>query len=579
MDKNKILTVAIGVLLILSISLSYYFFFEDEEDIEVEGLSRPDIVFDRSLSQYWDIWNTGVMGYSKTTEFLMGHGFNVSQNNIPLEERVRMMGPGDILFLGPAISPPSNYSEEEVTEIVSFVEDGGHVIILGEHENIYGMLDFQNKLAKKFGVTFEDKTIKNTDENLGNEYWVQAKSDMFELEDISFYAPASLNYTDEADVLSTVEVTYDDGEKSNETLSVGLDVGKGRVVFMGDTHVLWNGKEDYGLEYGQNKEFFLSTLEYLIERNIKETTIDTDYDLFTGESFELTLYLNEDNKKVEYDITGGNISLIDERAGERVYRIEVEDDGYVRFRPSGEFYKYIYFLKPNENTKGTDILFDISHINRCVDKNPSGLMDLAMILRDQGYHVFAGSGKDYSNYEAVILASPLKEYNEEEIEVITGDVEKILLLGDFHTSIDARFLGVYRYIQNWEEMEYPLNDFGRELGIEFTHFTAVDGNLDSPFRPEINYKGNTSKLFYSCSLNLRGNFSTIDTSEDAWGEINPWETWRLSHGRYYDKDGPLQVVAWDDRVFASGDLSLLENQNIDDNRWMVKLISDWIGER
>ncbi len=586
------MAITISLLLILSVSLSYHFL--HREDVVKDPIPRANIVFDRSYSQLWDIWNPGIMGYSKAAELLLDHGFNLSQNSIPLEERVISMNEGDILFLGVAPSPFSNYTESEIAEIVSFVENGGNLIVVGEHDNMFGLNDFQNKLAQRFGVFFNDDIIY-TPEDM---HWVTGWSDYFKLDEIGFWGSCTLSYPSSAQVLSTVEDISDNGDSRNVTTSIGLEVAEGKVVFLGDTHPLWNGKRDFGIDKGQNREFIIGIMEYLLEREISLATRYTDYDLFTGETFHLSLYTDQEAKKIDYDINGGNVSLIDGVDGKLTYEVDVERDGFIRFYIPGEPDKYVYFLKPPEGTiNETRILFDTGNYGRSVDETASGLLKFAKILRDDGHFIFAGESNGHvGNYDAVILASPLKSFLEEErnvtivppplrsssrnlIDNVTEDVDKILLFGNYHTSLEAEDIGLYDSLKSeegWIVYDYPLNDIGKRLGVEFTYFTVVDGSSDSHFSPMISYRENRSELFYSCSLNLDGDFNTIYSQEHTWGEMIPWETWELSKGPH-DIDGPLPVVAWDERVFASGDISLLENQNIDDNLWFAELISKWIN--
>ncbi len=598
MKKNKLLVIIVVTVIIISISLSYHFFIDEIDGIK-EDFPRVNIVFDRTHSQYWSIWNPGIMGYSKMAELLIDHGFNVSQNNIPLDKRVRSMESGDILFLGVASSPFSNYTENELKEIDEFVKRGGKLIVTAEHENLFGLNDFQNKLANRYGVHFRDDLVINEEDNIERSFWPKAESDLFDLENIGFWGTCSLNYPSSAQELATVEFVDEEGDRRIEATVVGLDVQDGRIAFIGDTHPFWNGKEDMGIDYGENREFTIKLMEYLIGRDVRRSTFSTDYKLYTGETFELELYFENKQKLVNYDVYGGNISSVKKEGGNFTFTVNVREDGFIRFRVPGEPHQYVHFLKPNtDNLIGQKILFDTRNYGRTPGRGPSGLFQFASMMRDEGFQVFAGEVDYYTDYDAIVLSAPMRSYLEEEIELIFDDevptrsfseddidnikhdLDKILLFGNYHTSLQAEDMGVYDYIKNWEGWvvyDYPLNDIGKPLGVEFSYHTIVDSESDTPFMPKICYSGNQSHLFYSSSLFLDGNFSVIHSSENTYGEIKPWEHWDLSRGKY-DLDGPLPVVAWNEQVFASGDISLIENQNIEENKWFVEHIIDWIQD-
>jgi len=64
----------------------------------------------------------------------------------------------DILVLK---CPTSSYSDEEVDDIVCFVENGGGLYLIGDHTNILGMNSYLNKVASRFGIVFNtDATFK-----------------------------------------------------------------------------------------------------------------------------------------------------------------------------------------------------------------------------------------------------------------------------------------------------------------------------------------------------------------------------------------------------------------------------------
>ncbi|MBF0469329.1 MAG: hypothetical protein HQK61_10680, partial [Desulfamplus sp.] len=57
----------------------------------------------------------------------------------------------DILILK---TPTSPYSDDEIKAVVSFVENGGGLWLIGDHTNVFGMSYYINFLAKKFDLLF-----------------------------------------------------------------------------------------------------------------------------------------------------------------------------------------------------------------------------------------------------------------------------------------------------------------------------------------------------------------------------------------------------------------------------------------
>lgn len=51
-------------------------------------------------------------------------------------------------------TPTFQYSEEEIQSIEQFVNDGGGLLVIGDHTNLFGMSSFLNKILSKFSMSF-----------------------------------------------------------------------------------------------------------------------------------------------------------------------------------------------------------------------------------------------------------------------------------------------------------------------------------------------------------------------------------------------------------------------------------------
>jgi hypothetical protein len=57
----------------------------------------------------------------------------------------------DILILK---CPTSRYSNKEINDIVNFVYNGGGLLLIGDHTNLFGMSENLNQISSNFGITF-----------------------------------------------------------------------------------------------------------------------------------------------------------------------------------------------------------------------------------------------------------------------------------------------------------------------------------------------------------------------------------------------------------------------------------------
>jgi len=115
------------------------------------------VVFDSSLGQLGSIWDTGIVGLSDLAILLMNNSFSVSESRKFLNETISFMKNGDILVL--SIGNFTPYTDQEVDLIVDFVEDGGNIFVIGEHDNYRNTAVDQNKLLTHFNMTINDDHV------------------------------------------------------------------------------------------------------------------------------------------------------------------------------------------------------------------------------------------------------------------------------------------------------------------------------------------------------------------------------------------------------------------------------------
>lgn len=56
-------------------------------------------------------------------------------------------------------TPTSRYTEEEVAAVVDFVRDGGSLLMIGDHTNVFNMNTYLNDMSRHFGFTFRNDLL------------------------------------------------------------------------------------------------------------------------------------------------------------------------------------------------------------------------------------------------------------------------------------------------------------------------------------------------------------------------------------------------------------------------------------
>lgn len=583
--KKAIISIIAAVILIIG---GFHFYqpeggtSKEEKELLVEEIDYREVVFDRSNSLYWDIWNTGRMGYSLAAQHLRELGYKVSQSTISLEKRVDKMDDNDVLVLGPAPSSYSSYSDTEINAIEDFVKDGGGVLVLGEHDDFKGMASFQNGLLDEFDLNIlSDIGIQNKG-NLGNNNWIDVNSSFFGLDEISMYGAASISLS--GDSGSIAEAPDAQFATSGSAVGGKSEYGEGRVACLGDTHIFWNGEENWGLRYGNNSRFLTRVINYLAEEEKKKSDpIRSDHKMFTADTMNITITAEEGIES--YHIKGGEVDRLSAEGTDIRYRIRVNKDGYMVFNSSGDDKRkeFVYFFNPEgeEGDVGSRVLIDLSHGTREVHSTPSSLYRFAMDLKKKGHEVFASSEETYEGYDAVVISNPLERYTDEELQEIKDHAEKLILLGERRTSVSAENMGVYKSIKTdlgWTERKSPINQLSTEFGIELTRYTIADAEGKN-FSPEVDYDGEKLQLQGCAALEVEDHdrFSLKKTGSDLWGEETSWEVWHLDYNTS-DREGPVTYSAQDESVLVMGDCSPLSYQNFEDNKWLASTISGWIGK-
>lgn len=562
------------------------------EDLTI--LTHPQVVFDESHGQIASLWDTSFHGLSHLAKALIGEGYYVSSNTAPFLDMISTLSKNDVLVMG--IAKEAHYSSEEINAIVDFVDTGGGLLIIGEHDNFANSSDFQNPLTSHFGITFNSDRIYDTENYNEGSFtevkgkWIIVNSSFFGLDDVCFYFCSSMNISANAEAIlmssSTSEIETEENpfESTPGPAVVGAKsfFGEGRIIGVSDSQFLWNGNGAIGLDYGNNKILATEMIAWLSNYTANNAnTLIPDYTLFTANSFTLNLSV-EGTTNISVEISGGSIfpQGLKDANGLTFWEIEVENDGYIHFS-DGNNQCFVRFFKSNEENMSALFLED--HYCRKVDDSWSGLIRLGETLRDHGIAVFSTQKTiDYSKFDCLIISNPLERWDSNEASQLSK-AKKVLLIGEDCSSIDGHdpYLEMLRD-NGYQALDNPMNSIATAYNVDFTKHAIYDptNNGGDPFWPKINLKdADTSFVGYKSAVVLGSDKVIIAKGYDtAWGEElrEGITTGEIEKNEYDLKQTSLIISNFD--VMAMGDLDPLSNQHMDkvENQKIAEVISNWI---
>ncbi len=233
------------------------------------------VLYDESHENVWGIWDTGYFGYSTFAGALVDRGVPVSCLSRPLHEVLAHEETWHyektILVL--SVARFQRYLPDEITAVVNFVEKGGLLMVIGEHENMFESSDFHNPLLQKFGLKINDDFVGNTIDpdsihmNRVSVFNQESFSSIFGLGNVLHMLSASIDFTGKGETVVLLE-----GDREGDTVPIAMGVrrGRGAVVVLGDSEMLWNADGIIGIGAGDNMEFILSCVEWLLASTMEK---------------------------------------------------------------------------------------------------------------------------------------------------------------------------------------------------------------------------------------------------------------------------------------------------------------------
>ncbi len=256
---------------------------------------EADIVFDAFEEQVWPIKDTGFTGYASLNLFLQDLGFNTAENHKPYKEILPYLSSQTLFIIGVAME--ASFNEEEIENVLNFVDRGGKVLVIAEHDNKYGSSDFLRPLIHVAGWEISNgRVVSESDSFPGTEgRWIRSR----------------LPSGKEGPVLLCAAELTAMREKSCKVLLTSLNgeyivaglgnYGKGKIAIICDSEFLWSANPDYRwkgvypLAFSDSKtRAFIKDLVFSILPPQEDTSRSSDFPFFDnpGASKRLFVYGN-----------------------------------------------------------------------------------------------------------------------------------------------------------------------------------------------------------------------------------------------------------------------------------------------
>jgi len=578
-EKKQLVCVIAAVLVLASLAGAIWLYHSRKPSIP-DATRPPMVVFDQSKNQLWSLWDTGFAGFSRAALALRDNGYIVAETYQPLTDTLSTMNRGDVLVLG--ISYYKGYTSEEVEGVVSFVERGGGVLLMSEHDNFYNNIFIQNQIAHRFGIHFTGDHIldEENSEISPNADWIYVRSPELGVEKAVFYTANWIDYNGSADFDPFIR-TYSTSTPEEAVVGARKEVGKGRLVAVTDTEFFWNGDDQMGIRSLDNEEMFLKIIDWLSGTGDRRYGhgIRTDFTLFTGDqTVEVEIELDE---KFRVEVEGGSASPTSfQGPGTFTMSVDVKSDGHCILYSESSWLKIMFFS--HEAAGGISVVIDERHGARGVDAGPSGLYGFAEALRRGGLAVYSKTGSiDPEMYDIVVLATPLGDIPSSHAEEY-ANFRKVVLLNDEYNNMSEE-LNLVSFLQEMgldTVSKAPINEVARLYGLDFPPvlLSGPASGFGTNLRLPVSGPGWEAKVYRGGVIYNSTPMHTALPPEGVWGDVEPFYLIGVGIRQEYDpeKDAARPAVgAWSDSVFAFASAYPVANAHLSENTGLVDFLLEW----
>jgi hypothetical protein len=216
------------------------------------------IIFDETHDESVSINDDGVGGFLNYANELKKLGYDVRSTQKKLESEIEDANVMIVAF------PKREFTLDESKKIMDFVENGGGLFLIGEWANLHNVSENLNAISKQFNIEFRNDRLTDFDDaysrdeemmktvlGVGNMPYMIKLVDFTEhpitkdVKSMGYFAGCTLD-TDSANALVWTDEScfgdrrIDEFQQISEAsgpfiLAAAKEVGKGRVVCMGDT--------------------------------------------------------------------------------------------------------------------------------------------------------------------------------------------------------------------------------------------------------------------------------------------------------------------------------------------------------
>lgn len=229
-----------------------------ETRIDGQIESRFEVIFDQSNEQVYSPYDTSYTGFSELAAAIMQIGGGIALNNRPLTE---LLANGDhrrtVLVLGVAMF--RRYAENDLEAIDRFMQSGGGVLLMVEHDDFMENATMQNQLLRQYGIVAEASGVSSTDPGTGR-LWVECESTLYQMDRIRFFLAAPL--ITEHDDIETLARVKRPAEVRHRHVAL-KNFNNARLIVLADAEIAWNGDQHLGIAVADNREFLLHAITEL----------------------------------------------------------------------------------------------------------------------------------------------------------------------------------------------------------------------------------------------------------------------------------------------------------------------------
>jgi hypothetical protein len=222
------------------------------------------VVFDQSLDQVSTPFDTAYEGMSLLAGLLRRHGASVSLSSLPLDEFLPgFAGPGRVLVLG--IPWKRRYTAAGLAAVRDFLAAGGGVLVITEHDDIYGHTGIQNELIAPYGITSLPENAPGRADEAAPEgrIWPLCRAPRWGFDAVRLFMPAPLRVSAPAEPL--LEIRDPDRPEARVVGALSRAAG-GPLVVLADLEILWNMSATSGVNAAQNAAFLMRLFGLLAGR-------------------------------------------------------------------------------------------------------------------------------------------------------------------------------------------------------------------------------------------------------------------------------------------------------------------------